>query len=346
MHPRKTSPHTAMQLPPKPDDTGKTTEEIWQELCGLCRDYLFPPGMPVVRKVLARLATYAKYGPGVRLEDGHVALRGGCPRLLQRHEDKQLLDEEERAVLAEVYNYSSSTSNMNIVPRDLQVTLRKGGGSMHGSTTKINGVDLTTTMAHHADRPRAAASLIAPNTTCTAIPDDLLGEMLRRKNPLMHELLEMTRFEVDQLLASAVYPSREKNQKPVRRSTLSDHLSEALLAERQRRVQAMKVSKPDFGVVRTDPTVSRRQSVLFYNTSSPKPRELRSYDNPADVQLALHRYSSQISEVGVGGGGAEIAFNVRCLREDFVPDRTKEGWDGYCCVRGVNPSPISTLRKQ
>ena len=146
---------------PRPDDTGKSPDEIWEELCSLCRDYLYPPGMPVVHKVLARLATYAKYGPGVRLDDGKVGLRGGA-RLLQRHEEKQLLDEEEKALLAEVYNYSSSQSNPNIVPRDLAVTLNKSSTLSGSLKDQIHPHSTSTTMTVHSDRPARSGQHCGP----------------------------------------------------------------------------------------------------------------------------------------------------------------------------------------
>lgn len=416
---------SSTQRPPAlPPSEGMTAEDMWDYLAQLCLTFVFPEERecgPAAElsisknrswtstQPFSRVSVYAKYGPGVRVEDlnpsmdhtthslrllTQVVLKsGGKDKLLQPHELKQLIDEEQRSFLCEVYaggdgvttpiagggfkaasaknnSLKAFTSrNLSDESRMSRVALRSmdpsraiddpNAGSVLSmrTTTALSQSNKTTTSA---TVPDAARNLVAPNTGATALHASVYGELMNRRHPLCYDAAKISKDELRAVLANGHFPTKEKDGKALRWSTLSDAMSTCLLQERQRRIYGLKCSVPSISTVRQDPRVTNRQAVYFYSRTHPKPRSIRRFDNPQDVLVALHRYAYQVSDVnvapsppiGANGGAAttvvevvvgrgkpsaaQLNNNIKCLRSDFVADPTKPGWNATSCLSGAH----------
>ena len=190
-------------------------------------------------------------------------------------------------------------------------------------------------------------AVTAPNVAAAALPDDVYGpEMLGKQHPIAHAVLELSRVELRQLLdrCERSLPLCEKDGAKVTRATLVDHLSDAIFAERDRRIAALKRSDAQLEDVRTDPLLSKRRELTIYNKTTPQSYSITSYDKPHHVQRALHRRAFQVAEMG-DANKACVAQNVRCVRDEFriEPGTVREGWDGYCAIRHTRPGRGPTV---
>jgi hypothetical protein len=409
-----------------PPSDGMTAEDMWDYLANLCLLFVFPEehdcGLAATLsrsknrswtsgQPFSRVSVYAKYGPGVEVENTESTLdhttntqrvlsqvrlkSGGQGKLLQPHELKQLMDEEKRSFLCEVYSggdgvtapiagagfHAVSAKNNSHKAfssrfaaeesRMARLSLRSMDPSRAVDDPNAGSVlSLRSTAASHRKSagaiPEAARHLVAPNTAATALHSSVYGELMNRRNPLCYEADQISKDELRSVLADGHFPTREKDGKPLRWSTLADAMSTCLLQERQRRINGLKCSVPSLSTVRQDPRVTNRQSVYFYSRTHPKVRSIRRYDNPQDVLVALHRYAYQVSDVNpppgastatevdaaVGRGkpsAAQLNNNVKCLRSEFVADPQRPGWNATSCLTGTHgpgSSKIVQARRQ
>ncbi|CUG91405.1 Hypothetical protein, putative [Bodo saltans] len=418
----------SQQLPP---NDGMSADEMWDYLAQLCLLFVFPEehecGLAATLsrsknrswtsgQPFSRVSVYAKYGPGVRVEDGESTMdhttnsqrllsqvrlkSGGQGKLLQPHELKQLVDEEKRSFLCEVYNggdgvttpiagagfhavsaknnshkpfssrYASEESRMSRTSLRSMDPSRPIDDPNAASVLSLRSTEGSQRKSAAGSIPEAARHVVAPNTGATALHSSVYGELMNRRNPLCYEADQISKDELRAVLANGRFPSKEKDGKPLRWSTLADAMSTCLLQERQRRINALKCSVPSLSTIRQDPRVTNRQSVYFYSRTHPKVRSIRRYDNPQDVLVALHRYAYQVSDVNVApavaaaGAGAnvvevvvgrgkpsaaQLTNNVKCLRTDFVADPLRPGWNATSCMTGTHgpgSSKIVQARRQ
>lgn len=194
--------------------------------------------------------------------------------------------------------------------------------------------------------PLAATLKPAKSIPPATLPDEVLGEMNRHKDPAFRHLTEMTLSELKAVLDAAEIPAAEADGSPLTETTVADAISNALLRERQRRINVLKSSTPSVEHLRRDPDVTKRAATHFYNRTFPKAYEVRSWAEPKDVLRALHRSAFAIAEPE-NQNNVNLNLNVRCLREPFEmpPGEVKEGWDPYCNIRHSHSGKASTLRK-
>ena len=300
-------------------DNVKTTEEIWGELRELCVRFVFPDGMPTVPNALVTMTVYAKYGPAVEDPNtGELRIRG-TQRLLMHHETQLLKKEEQRAFEVEVFTAK------RLHPVGLQSKTKSGESQPIA---------------------KSVGSVVAANISAMSLHDEVYGnEILGQKHPLMETALQLTKGELLSILNSCKYPAHDSNDAKARRSTLADAMSNALLAERERRIMMLKKSDAQLKEIRSDEMVTNRKATTIYNKTATKAFKIDSFEKPHHVQRALHRYATLVCD-GSNSKSAEIAANVRCLRAEYEapPGEVKEGWDGYCCLRGKGNGKASTLR--
>eukprot|EP00758_Cryptobia_borreli_P018758 Tbor_TRINITY_DN7435_c0_g1::TRINITY_DN7435_c0_g1_i1::g.14590::m.14590 len=131
------------------------------------------------------------------------------------------------------------------------------------------------------------------------------------------------------------------------RSTLADRLSDAILCERERRINNMKRSDAKLSDIRSDTSITNRQATLIYNRTYPTVYGAISYETPQHVQRALHRHSCIVVNIE-DGNNPEVVSNIKCLRPDYVarPEDVPQGWDGYCCIRNKSEGKNPLLRKR
>lgn len=482
-----------------PENTPVT---IWQQCVETCVAFCFPhaPVGPARRSVaegttLKRLTVYAKYGPGrmqpssqrTPLSTGtstnrpEVLLRGALrDRDLQPYELHQLLEEEERSFLCEVYcpgvsrdaehysaksmrdaglhanrtlgisglnpsggtlqgtiaasfaTYNRSNKNATVGANTLLGSYSGGGnaslnhtmsandgGSLGNSSKKKSGMSLgatlrtgasvgTALLGTNSSRVAAVRSLMAPNAASMALPDEVYGHLLKKKDPLFDVASKFTKEEIIGLLDAAscealdpavLHSTLRALERKVEASTtlqrggggaggsheggssnassgnvqpfsanhfavlfqsvvpetaqtvlqkmFFDAISEKILTERQRRISVLRSANPTAAALRSDPRVVCRNTAFLYNAPSIKCKEISHFDSPTDILNALHRYATQIMEIPTempvnphasSNGGkqnaAEVMENLKCLRAEYVPDRSKPGWDGTCCLKG------------
>lgn len=297
-------------------DEDMTTAEIWAELRSLCLKYIFPEDRPAVPNALVTMSMYAKYGPAVPdPHTGDLRIRG-TQRLMMPHETQLLKKEEQRAMQVEIFT----------APR-----IHPAGLKPKGNTAVL---------------AKATQSVVAPNVTAMTLHDEVYGnEILGQKHPLMETALQLTKVELCAILDACKYPTSDTDGSKPRRTTLADAMSNALLAERERRIMTLKKSDTQLKEIRTDDMVTNRKATTVYNKTAAKAYTINTYEKPHHVQRALHRYATLVCD-GSNSKSPEIAANVRCLRTEYEAPigEVREGWDGYCCIRGKNSGKATTLR--
>ena len=273
---------------------------ILERLKTNCFQFVFPPGQKVVPRAVTRMTAYARYGPALPSESGRLVLKSA------RNGEGTLRHHEEQLLIKEEEGGIVSDIYCSATPTSTHAASLRPPKSIHSST----------------------------------IPGEPFGEMNAKKHPLVHQVMEMTRKELTEVLENVSLPDSTTKE-----STVFDALSNALLNERQRRINAVKTATPVLKDVRKDTEVTERSATRFYNRTNPKAYEIRSWEDPKDVLRALHRNVFQIAEPGIKS--ASLSLNVRCLRPDFElrDGSVKEGWDNYCCIRNSKDTRISTLRK-
>lgn len=386
-----------------PSSDGMSAEDMWDYLANLCLMFVFPEdhecGLAATlsrsknrswtaSQPFSRVCVYAKYGPGVPVEDGHATFdhttnttrvlsqvrlkSGGQGKLLQAHELKQLLDEEQRSFLCEMYpggdgatapiagtGFRAASSKNNSHKVFSADVLAKEGTMSTTSLTRMDPsrsagdanassvLSLRRGCSGPAPRrtvPEAARNMIAPNTGAAALDSAVYGEVMSHRDPLCYAANQISKDELRSVLANGWFPTREKDGRPsLRWSTIADAMSSCLLQERQRRINGLMSSTPSLGVIRQDPRVTNRAAVYFYSRTHPKPRVIRRFDNPQDVLVALHRYAYQVSDVTLPQGAeagrgkptaSQLNNNIKCLRADYVADKERPGWNGMSCLAG------------
>lgn len=314
-------PRTPLATASFPDDSHAeaaaeppTKEELVASALQRCRDYIFH--QPVVNKALVRLIVYAKFGPGVVVDD-RVQLMGPH-RVLHGFEEKLLLAEEERTLVVDVYGGTLSstklTGTQRPVDRDSQADMNRMKNRLFFDALELSRAELKQVLDSidfEAALKRSVSALSTPSAFASPAKTRAAAVIAPKKDPLP--------------------------------AAIDDAISTALLNERRRRIRMLKKATPQLGEVRTDKDVTDRTVRHFYNKTAPKAYKIRSFEDPKDVLRSLHRSAYSITDFS-NRNNPDLTLNVRCLRADFEPDPNRPGWDGYCCVRNAQASKITTLR--
>jgi hypothetical protein len=322
---------------------------VIEEAKSRCFDYVF--NQQVVNRAFIRMIVYAKYGPGVRQQDGTVRLTG-AHRVLHPFEEKELLAEEQDILITDIYGGTLSstalTGTQAAVDDESRGAMNRTKNPLALDAMRMTRAELTQVLAQ-------TPSFIGANSKHRSFDGSGFAETVKTRRMVLDEAARSAKSTPSDMAtlvsgskgastASAAIVEGTVGRKDRFPAAVEDALSTSLLAERRRRIAALKRSVPNREEVRSDVDVTQKAVRHFYNRTAPKAYELRTWEDPKDILRGLHRYASAIVDPSVRTNNASVTLNVRCLRKDFIPDPTKPGWDGYCCVRQQNPSVISTMR--
>eukprot|EP00755_Sulcionema_specki_P018833 Sspe_Gene.67891::Locus_40041_Transcript_1_1_Confidence_1.000_Length_1598::g.67891::m.67891 len=128
-----------------------------------------------------------------------------------------------------------------------------------------------------------------------------------------------------------------------RRQTMFTLLSDAILADRERRIGVLCTSSPllanrpteNIRGLRNDDNVTRRKEATVYGKTAVRPADLQlAPDDPRSIHKALHRGIFQIASASDAKDASTLILNCQLMRNDKEPPN-RFGWDSYCCIRGT-----------
>lgn len=330
------------------DDTlpATTKDRLYADAQARCMDYVFK--QQVIAKAFVRAIVYAKYGPGVRQDDGSVALMGPHRQPLHAFEEKQLLAEEADKYITDVYGGTLSSTKLTGTERAVEDEVR---GEMNRTKNKLMLDALEMTRAELRDILGTAPSMLGASSKMRSFDGRGLAESVKHREAVLQEAAAAAKATPTEMLvasspsasANTTSTAGKKKHDPLP-SAVEDSISTSILAERRRRIAVLKRATPSRDELRTDVNVTQRATRHFYNRTAPKAYEIRTWDEPKDILRSLHRHSHSVLDPE-DRGNVEVTLNVRCLRPEFIPDPNRPGWDSFCCVRQKLPSKITTLRR-